>query len=154
MESKILGYLGKVAGIGGIAVGVLLLVFQGVLKKEFLPQAGLGPEQAFAIMLALMILTFGVAGIGVIAWLVGRTAGPKAPVPVPAMGTLAGLIAVVLGAAVYVSVQAKPDSQLSSKAPSAKVEASGGGVAVGGSVSGSTINVGSTIGSDSLTKPK
>jgi hypothetical protein len=149
MESKILGYLGKVAGIGGIAVGVVLLVFQGVLQKQFLPQAGLGSEQAFAVILSLMILTFGIGGIGVIAWLVGRTAGPKAPVPVPAMGMLAGLIVLVLGAAVYIGAQPKSDSR-----PSTKVEASGGGVAVGGSLSGSTINVGTTTGSDSQAKPK
>ena len=151
MESKILGYLGRVAGIGGIAFGVLLLVFQGVLQKQFLPQAGLGSEQAFAVILSLMILTFGVAGTGVVAWLVGRTAGPKSPVPIPTMGMLAGLIAVVLGAAVYVGA---PPKSASHSQPAPKVEASGGGVAVGGNVSGSTINVGATTGSDSESKPK
>ena len=60
-----------------------------MLQKQFLPQAGLSSAQAFAIILSLMILTFGIAGIGIIAWLVSRTIGPKASVPVAAMGTLA-----------------------------------------------------------------
>src|SRR5712691_11562162 len=106
MESKILSSLGKVAGLGGIALGVFLLIFQGVLQKQFLPQAGLGSAQAFAVILALMILTFGIAGIGVLAWLVSRTIRPKAPVPVAAIGTLAGLIALLVSAAVYVGAQA------------------------------------------------
>jgi hypothetical protein len=38
MESKLLSSLGKIAGIGGIALGVFLLIFQGVLQKTFLPQ--------------------------------------------------------------------------------------------------------------------
>jgi hypothetical protein len=137
MEGKILGSLGKVAGLGGIALGVFLLIFQGVLQKQFLPQAGLTSAQAFAIILSLMILTFGIAGIGVMAWLVSRTIGPKAPVPLPAMGTLAGLIVLIVGAATYVGAQAKLDAQ---SAP--KVEAGQGGIAVGRDVIGTTINIG------------
>ena len=109
MENKILTSLGRIAGLGGIALGVFLLLFRGVLEKEFLPKAGLGSEHAFAIILALMILTFGIAGIGVIAWLLSRTVGPKAPVPGPALGILAVLIAIVLGSTIYVSAQPKPE---------------------------------------------
>jgi hypothetical protein len=137
MEGKILSSLGKVAGLGGIALGVFLLIFQGVLQKQFLPQAGLGSAQAFAVILSLMILTFGIAGIGVFAWLISRTVGPKAPVPSLSMGILAGLIVLVVGAAVYVGAQAKPDLQ-----SSPKVEAGPGGVAIGRDAVGTTINVG------------
>jgi amino acid transporter len=149
MEIKILSHLGRAAGLAGIALGVLLLVFQGVLQKQFLPQAGLGPTQALAVMLSLMILTFGVAGIGVVAWLVGRTGRPKASVPAPTIGLLAALIVLVLASAVYVGT--RPDSDFQ---PSSTVEAGGGGVAIGGNVSGSTINVGTTTGSESNVKPK
>src|SRR5262245_34877490 len=110
MESKILSSLGRIAGLGGIALGVFLLVFQGVLQKQFLPQAGLGSGQAFSVILSLMIVTFGIAGIGVIAWLIGRTVGPKTPVPMPAISILAALIALVLAGAVYVGVQSKDNS--------------------------------------------
>jgi len=96
-----------------------------------------------------MILTFGIAGIGVVAWLVGRSVRPGAPIPQSAMGMLAALIVLVVGAAVYVGAQAKPDVPSSST----KVEASGGGVAVGGNVSGTTINTGRPPASDSQTKP-
>jgi hypothetical protein len=109
MENKILSTLGRIAGLGGIALGVVLFLFRGVLEKNFLPQAGLGSEQAFAVILALMILTFGIAGIGVIAWLISRTVGPRAPVPGPALGILAVLVAIVLGSTIYVAAQAKPD---------------------------------------------
>jgi hypothetical protein len=136
MESKILSSVGKVAGLGGIALGVFLLIFQGVLKEQFLPQAGLGQSQAFAVILSLMILTFGVAGIGVIAWLIGRTVGPKVAVATPAMAILAALIVLVIGAAVLIGARANSDT-----APTAKVEANTGGVAVGGDVKGSTITV-------------
>lgn len=137
MEGKLLGSVGKIAGLGGIALGVFLLIFQGVLQKQFLPQAGLTSAQAFAVILALMILTFGIASIGVIAWLVSRTIGPKASVPPAAMGTLAGLVVVVLGAATYLAAQANLDAQ-----SSPKVEAGAGGIAVGRDVIGTTINVG------------
>jgi hypothetical protein len=135
MEGKLLTSLGKIAGLGGIALGVLLLVFQGVLQKQFLPQAGLTSDQAFAIILSLLILTFGISGIGVIAWLIGRAVGPKVPMSIPAMSTLAGLMALVLGAAVYIGAQAKG-------APKAGgVEASGGSIGIGGNVTGTTITI-------------
>ena len=137
METNILRSVGKVAGLGGLALGVFLLIFQGVLQKQFLPQAGLASAQAFAIILSLMILTFGIAGIGMIAWLVSRTIGPKASVPLPAMGTLAALIVVVIGAATYVGAQAAREPQ-----SSPKVEAAPGGVAVGRDLVGGTINIG------------
>jgi hypothetical protein len=137
MEGKVLGSVGKVAGLGGIALGVFLLIFRGVLEKQFLPQAGLDSAQAFSVILTLMILTFGIAGIGMIAWLIGRTAGPSRPASSAALSMLAALIVVVVGAAVYIGSQAKP-----STASPSKVEASSGGVAVGGDVRGSTINVG------------
>src|SRR5262245_60014668 len=137
METNILRTVGKVAGLGGIALGVFLLVFQGVLQKQFLPQAGLSPAQAFAIILSLMILTFGIAGIGMIAWLVSRTIGPKAAVPLPALGTLAGLIVLVVGAATYVGARATGDADASPTVPAAP-----GGVAVGRDLVGATINRG------------
>jgi hypothetical protein len=137
METNLLRSVGKVAGLGGLALGVFLLIFQGVLQKEFLPQAGLASAQAFAIILSLMILTFGIAGIGVIAWLVSRTIGPKAAVPLPAMGTLAGLIVLVVGAATYVGARATGDADASPK-----VQAAPGGVAVGRDLVGGTINIG------------
>ena len=133
MEGKLLGSVGKVAGLGGIALGVVLLIFRGVLEKQFLPQAGLESGQAYAVIMAMMILTFGIAGIGVIAWLIARTLSPRKPVPGPALGTLAALIVLTLAAAVYVGSQSKAAS---------KVEASGGGVAIGGNAVGTTINTG------------
>src|ERR1041385_1016199 len=128
MEGKLLASLGKIAGLGGIALGVLLLIFQGVLQKQFLPQAGLSSDQAFAIILSLLILTFGISGIGIFGWLVGRTIGPKAPMPTATMSMLAGLFAIVLGAAVYIGAQAKSAKKQSG------VEATNGSLSVGGNV--------------------
>jgi hypothetical protein len=139
MESKILSSVGKIAGVGGIALGVFLLIFRGVLEKQFLPQAGLQSEQAFAVILSLMILTFGIAGIGLIAWLIGRTAGPKIPASMTALGLLAGLIVVVLVASVYVSVQGK--SGPNAVVPTTSVKASDGAFAAGGDVKNSTITI-------------
>jgi hypothetical protein len=72
----------------------------------------LGSTQAFAVILSLMILTFGIAAIGVVAWLVSRSTNPRAPMSTPALGVLAALIALVLGAAVYVGAQARGGERL------------------------------------------
>jgi hypothetical protein len=94
-----------------------------------------------------MIFTFGIAGIGIIAWLVSRTIGPKAAVPSAAMATLAGLMVLVIGAAVYVGAQSKSDFP-----PTSKVEAGPGGIAIGGDVKSSTISVGTTSTAETKSK--
>jgi hypothetical protein len=115
MESRVVAALGKVAGLGGIAFGVFLLIFQGVLQKQFLPQAGLNSTQAFAVIFALMILTFGIAALGVVAWLVSRTKNPHAPISPHALGVLAVLITLVLGVALYVGAEARSGIEKSSE---------------------------------------
>lgn len=127
MESRLLSSLGKVAGLGGIALGVFLLLFRGVLEKDFLPKAGLEPAQAYAIILSLMIFTFGIAGLGLIAWLISRATNPKAPIPASTLSVLVAVMAVVIGAAVFVGASPK------------KIIAGDCGIAVGGNISGSNV---------------
>ena len=101
MEATLLERLGKVAGVGGISIGAALLIFKDILGHKFLAETGLAPQQAFAVVIALMVLTFGIAGVGILGWLVGRGAANK-PVPNSSLYLLAFLIVVVLGFAVYV----------------------------------------------------
>ena len=63
--------------------------------------------------------------------------GPKLPASGAALGVLAGLVVIVVGAAVYVGAQAQPDRVV---AP--KVEGTSGGMAVGRDVTNSTITIG------------
>ena len=37
MEEQVLQAVGKVAGIGGIAFGVFLLLFREVIRKKYIP---------------------------------------------------------------------------------------------------------------------
>jgi hypothetical protein len=45
---------------------VFLLLFEGVLKQKFLPQAGLDSAQAFVVILVLMILTLALLPSGLL----------------------------------------------------------------------------------------
>jgi TPR repeat protein len=122
LEGRLLTSLGKIAGLAGIGVGVFLLLFQSVLKQKFLPQAGLTTDQAFHVIMALMILTFGIAAIGVAAWIMGQKGGAERPV-----SPLASIVLVLLTGAVLfaaVSVGAGPGTATSQHADSGD---SGGG---------------------------
>jgi glucan phosphoethanolaminetransferase (alkaline phosphatase superfamily) len=134
MQNDILTALGKVAGVGGIALGVFLLIFQGVLEKNFLPQAGLSADQAFAVILSLMIITFGVAAIGIIAWLIGRNTEPHSSLSIISLFVV--LVIIVIAAAVYVALRGSKN--LLSEA---RVEAKDSAIAVGGTVNNSTIQI-------------
>ena len=108
ISSNIVVWLGKIAGLAGIAFGVLLLLFKGVLEKDFLPKKGLSGDQAYHIMFAVLLLTFGIAAVGILAWIIGKSAGSV--VPTGALVILALLVlAIGLGAVVVGSQgEAKP----------------------------------------------
>ncbi len=66
MELQALETLGKVAGIGGIAVGVMLLVFRDALRKSILSK--MTRQQSFRIVTMSMVLVWSVALAGIAAW--------------------------------------------------------------------------------------
>jgi hypothetical protein len=108
MEGTLLGTLGKIAGIGGIALGVFFLLYRGVVVQI----GPLGVAETFLVLRSLMTFTFGIAGIGIISWLISLGINPGQPIPWPPLVILACLFVVVIGAAVYVGLEHIPQSQL------------------------------------------
>jgi tetratricopeptide (TPR) repeat protein len=56
----------KVAGVGGIALFVLLMVFRDVIKKKIFPT--LHPKHAFSIIRLIIVCTFLIACVGIATW--------------------------------------------------------------------------------------
>jgi hypothetical protein len=67
MEIDILKIVGQIAGIGGIAFGVFLLLFREVIRKNIFPT--LTKEQSYRILRLLLVLTFFIGLTGVGAWI-------------------------------------------------------------------------------------
>ena len=63
MEASVLETVGKVAGIGGIALGVLLLFFREVVRKNIFPK--LSPKDAYRLLTTMTVAVFAVALAGV-----------------------------------------------------------------------------------------
>jgi len=66
MEIELLENLGQIAGIGGIALGVFLLLFKQLLEKIDVP--GLTKAHWFKVIITFMILVWSIAIIGIGAW--------------------------------------------------------------------------------------
>lgn len=66
MDAKILEALGQVAGIGGIALGVFLLLFRDVIRQKIFPQ--LTKNQAYRLLRLTLVLVWSVAVLGIAAW--------------------------------------------------------------------------------------
>lgn len=70
METELLKVVGQVAGIGGIALGVFLLLFRDLIRQVFqkiFPQ--LTKQQATDIIKLAMILIWSLALVGILAWI-------------------------------------------------------------------------------------
>lgn len=69
METETLKVVGQVAGIGGIALGVFMLLFRDLIRQVFqkvFPQ--LTKQQAAEIIKLAMILIWSLAIVGILAW--------------------------------------------------------------------------------------
>ena len=78
MSDSGLAVFGQVAGIGGLALGVLLVLYREVLRRRIFPQ--LSREQGYRIIRLIIVLTWTVAMIGIASWVYTST---RAPADVP-----------------------------------------------------------------------
>lgn len=106
MESRVLDIVGRIAGIGGLALGVFLLLFQEVLATGFAP---LRADHAFAVISALMILTFGISALGITAWVIARSIAPRVPVPPGTIALLVIILLLILASVVLVLLRGVDD---------------------------------------------
>jgi hypothetical protein len=76
MDDQLLKIVGEIAGIGGVALGVFLLLFKELLKKIVAP--AVTREQWYKVVVLFMVLAWSIAFCGIGAWaLVGLRHGPN-----------------------------------------------------------------------------
>jgi hypothetical protein len=101
ISNTIVAKLGQIAGLGGMALGVLLVVYRNTLEKDFLPKGGLNSNQAYNIMFAVLLFTFGIASVGILAWIIGKAA--TGPVSTTLILILALITVCIAGSAVFLA---------------------------------------------------
>ena len=77
MDAGILEVAGKIAGIGGLAIGVFLLLFRDVIHKNIFPN--LDKEKAYRLLRLIVILVWSIAVVGIGAWAYVKTKEFPAP---------------------------------------------------------------------------
>ena len=77
METQLFETVGKIAGIGGIALGVFVLLFEEVIRKNIFPM--LSDDHASGLIRQFMYLTFLVAVCGITAWTYVAVKLPRPP---------------------------------------------------------------------------
>jgi hypothetical protein len=134
MDLSSLATLGKVAGLGGVALGVVVLLVRPVVDKTSgVPAAQRGPLLRFVAGGA-----FGIGALGIVAWLVSGLAG--SPTVTAGAGGVAGGRDVT-GNTVTVG-QLPQGGGTSSPVTGPGVTAGPGGVAGGRDVTGNTVAIG------------
>lgn len=71
MDATLLETLGKIAGVGGISLGLVVLVFRDVIRKNIFPS--LTKAQAYKVIRQTVWLTFVLATIGLVSWVYVET---------------------------------------------------------------------------------
>lgn len=71
MNPEILKTVGQVAGIGGLALGIFLILFRDVIRKNVF--SDLTKEQSYTLLRMIIILVWTIAIAGLIAWVYVET---------------------------------------------------------------------------------
>jgi hypothetical protein len=66
MDAAVLKAVGQVAGIGGLALGVFLLLFREIIRKKIFPK--LPPAEAYSLLRLIIVAVWSVAIVGIAAW--------------------------------------------------------------------------------------
>jgi hypothetical protein len=142
MDLSSLASLGKIAGLGGIALGVVVLLVRPIIDRTSgVPAAQRGPLLRFVATGA-----FGIGALGIVAWLVsGLLVGGNVTVTAGQGGVAAGRN--VSGNTITIdapSTQASaPDAKpVGSESGGTTVTAGQGGLAAGRDVTGNTVTIG------------
>lgn len=141
MDVTLFKTVGQIAGIGGIALVVLLLLYREIIRKQIFPQ--LTKDQGYRLirLIAVLVFLISLAGLGSGVWVEQR------PVP-PTPATTSSSVTADGGVAAGKNVDAgkidihhtdTPTSS-SSTLPDSGVTAKGG-VAAGGDVKAEEINI-------------
>jgi hypothetical protein len=87
MDNELLTTLGRLLGIGGLALGIFFLLFRDVIRKSIFPI--LKKDDAYRLLRLITVLSWSVPVIGIAAWIWGdrkpaagsvTTIGPQSPV--------------------------------------------------------------------------
>jgi len=70
MDPAILKTVGEIAGIGGISLGVVLILFRDVIRKNIFPM--LGVSEAYKLLRLIIVLAFLIGTLGLAAWVVTK----------------------------------------------------------------------------------
>jgi hypothetical protein len=76
MDVEVLKTVGQVAGIGGLALGVFLLLFRDIIRKNIFPK--LPAAEAYRLLRLITGAVWSVAIVGVLAWVYVETREPAA----------------------------------------------------------------------------
>src|SRR5919112_433245 len=71
MEAEVLKTVGQVAGIGGLALGVFLLLFRDIIRKNIFPK--LPSAEAYRLLRLITGAVWSVAIVGIAAWVYVET---------------------------------------------------------------------------------
>lgn len=66
MDAAIFKTLGETAGLAGLAIGMILLLYREIVRKNVFP--ALSKRDAYRLLRAIAVLSWSVAIVGILSW--------------------------------------------------------------------------------------
>jgi len=139
MDTELLKTVGQIAGIGGVALGVFLLLFRELIRKAILPRLPAREASRFLTLIAVLVWSVALAGIG--AWVWTEIHEPSSGIPAPDIHVQQGVGAGgdIKGTQIRIEAPSTGPA-VSGPAPGSGITVQDG-VGAGGDIEGSRIDI-------------
>lgn len=139
MDTELLKTVGQIAGIGGIALGVFLLLFRELIRKSILPRLPAREASRFLTLIAVLVWSVALAGIGAWVWTENHEPSSRAPATDVQVHRGVGAGGSIKGS--QIRIAAPPADPAASGTASSDGIAVQDGVGAGGDIEGSRIDI-------------
>lgn len=139
MDTELLRTVGQIAGIGGVALGVFLLLFRELIRKAILPRLPAREASRFLTLIAVLVWSVALAGIGAWVWTETRKPSPITQPPDIRVRQGVGAGGDITGTQITIAAPpADPTASGPAAGPGITVQ---GGVGAGGAIEDSRIDI-------------
>jgi len=101
MQIGLFKVFGAIAGVAGLGLGIYLLLFRSVIEQTLLFKVGLDSNQAFYVIIAFLLLTFGLAFLSLLCWMILANQQNN-PIPASSLVLLIVVFAITIGSTIFV----------------------------------------------------
>ena len=104
MQTWLFKSLGAAAGLAGIALGIVLVLYRDIIASDLLSST-LCQTQSYNVLLSIIVFVFGIAAVGIVAWVISLSKPADSHIATKRIAIVAGSIIPIIIASIFILIK-------------------------------------------------